>query len=185
MALLGIVPAVHGNEDVSHRHFTERVKPLLETRCVSCHGPDKVKGGLRLDSRAGALKGGESGPALVPGKPAESLIVQAVMHARPDLEMPPKDKLTKSDIALLERWIKDGAPWPETKPGTAPPQVLAGERIGDAWTDLRNPIVRIFGGQRLDLWSLKPVKRPAVPTVQDRRWVRTPVDQFVLARLES
>jgi hypothetical protein len=185
IALLGIVAVVEASDDASRRHFTERVKPLLETRCVSCHGPDKVKGSLRLDSRAAALKGGDSGPALVPGKPAESLIVQAVMHARPDLEMPPKDKLTKADIAVLERWIKDGAPWPETKTGTASPLLPVGERIGDAWSDPRNPIVRLFGGQRLDLWSLKPVKRPAAPEPADKKWVRNSIDRFVLGRLEG
>jgi hypothetical protein len=185
IALLGIVARIDANDEGALRHFTERVKPLLETRCVSCHGPDKVKGGLRLDSRAAALKGGESGPALIPGKPAESLIVQAVMHARPDLEMPPKDKLTKADIAVLERWIKEGAPWPEAKPPPVLAQPRAGERIGDAWTDERNPIVRIFGGQRLDLWSFKAVKRPTTPTVQNRSWVRTPIDEFVVARLEK
>jgi len=185
MALLGIAVGVAAEDEASRRHFMERVKPLLEMRCVSCHGPDKVKGGLRLDSRAAALKGGESGPALVPGKPAQSLIVQAVLHARPDLEMPPKDKLTKADIAILELWIKDGAPWPETKIGTVSAEPEPGERIGDAWSDHRNPIVRIFGGQRLDLWSLKPIKQPTPPAVQDRRWIRTPIDEFVLARLEN
>jgi hypothetical protein len=183
--LLGTVAAVPANEDASRRHFRERVRPLLETRCISCHGPDKVKGGLRLDSRAAALKGGESGPALVPGKPTESLIVQAVMHARPDLEMPPKDKLTKADIVVLERWIRDGAPWPETKTGTASPLFPAPERIGDAWSDPRNPIVRLFGGQRLDLWSLKPVQRPATPDPMDKEWVRNSIDRFVLERLEG
>jgi hypothetical protein len=185
VVLLGTLITGHANDEASQRHFTERVKPLLETRCVSCHGPDKVKGGLRLDTRAAALKGGESGPALVPGKPAESLIVQAVMHARPDLEMPPKDKLTKADIAVLERWIKDGAPWPERKIPAVVPQVQPGERIGDAWSDQRNPIVRIFGGQRLDLWSLKPVKRSEAPRPRETRWVRNAIDEFVLARLEA
>jgi mono/diheme cytochrome c family protein len=187
MTLVVVVAAanIRANDEATDRLFTGKIKPLLETRCISCHGPDKVKGGLRLDSRAAALKGGESGPALVPGKPTESLIVQAVMHARPDLEMPPKDKLTKGDIALLERWIEGGAPWPETKAGAASAQLPAGERIGDAWSDPRNPIVGLFGGQRLDLWSLKPIRGPAVPAPQDKRWVRNPIDSFILARLEG
>src|SRR5215218_9988196 len=93
------------------RHFLDKVKPLLVSRCVSCHGPDKVKGGLRLASRAALLKGGDSGPGVVPGKPAQSLILLAVTHARADLEMPPKEKLTAKDVAVLQRWIADGAPW--------------------------------------------------------------------------
>ena len=184
MGVLLTTGVVRANDDAGNRLFIEKVKPLLDARCVSCHGPDKVKGGLRLDSRAAALKGGENGPALVPGKPDQSLIVQAVLHAKPDLEMPPKDKLTKTDIAVLERWIKNGAPWPEVKVAEAAP-LPQGERIGDAWSDKRNPIVRIFGGQRLDLWSLKPVKRTEPPKVRRKDWARTPIDQFILARLEK
>ena len=94
--------------------FIDKVKPLLDSRCVSCHGPDKVKGGLRLDSREAALKPGESGlPAVVPGKPDQSLLLQAVMHSKKELEMPPKEKLTSNDVAVLERWIREGAPWPK------------------------------------------------------------------------
>src|SRR5262245_21710634 len=101
-------------DDEAGRHFVDFVKPLLDSRCVSCHGPDKVKGGLRMDSRTAILKAGDSGvPAVVPGRPADSLLLQAVMHSRKDLEMPPKEKLTPRDIALIERWIRDGAPWPE------------------------------------------------------------------------
>ena len=172
-------------ESPADRHFLDKVKPLLDLRCVSCHGPDKQKGGLRLDSRAAALKGGDSGPGLVPGKPGESLFLQAVLHAKPDLEMPPKEKLTAADIAVLERWVADGAPWPEGTAATTRPALAPGERIGDAWSDPRNPIVRIFGGQRLDLWSLKPIRRPEAPAVQTPEWARNPIDRFILARLEA
>ena len=176
--------ATHAN-DADGRHFRERVKPLLDSRCISCHGPDKVKGALRLDSREALLKGGENGPAIVPGQPAHSLLLQAVMHTKKDLEMPPKDKLTTNDIAVLEKWIRDGAPWPEAEALAAVPKPAPGERLGDAWRDARNPIVRIFGGQRLDLWSFKPVQRVAPPAVKNRRWVRNPIDRFTLARLET
>ena len=67
-------------ETPAEEHFVRKVKPLLDSRCVSCHGPDKVKGGLRLDSRPAMLKGGENGPAVVPGNPSQSLLLQAVMH---------------------------------------------------------------------------------------------------------
>ena len=165
------------------RHFLERVQPLLQSKCVACHGPDKVKGGLRLDSREAVLKGGENGKAVVLEKPEQSLLLQAVMHQKKDLEMPPKEKLTAQEIAVLDRWVRDGLPWPE-KIATAP-ELKPGERIGDAWSDPRNPIVKIFGGQRLDLWSLKPVKAVEPPTVKNRRWARGPLDRFVLARLEA
>src|SRR6185369_11092161 len=111
-------------------------KPLLDSRCISCHGLDKVKGGLRLDSRAAVLKGGENGPALVPGKPADSLLLQAVMHSKKDLEMPPKERLTSNDVAVLKRWIEDGAPWPAAATNAVVEvQIKSGERIGDAWSD--------------------------------------------------
>lgn len=99
--------------------------------------------------------------------------------------MPPKEKLASKDVAALERWIRDGAAWPEirTRPVAATP--VAGEQIGDAWTDPRNPIVKIFGGERLDLWSLKPVKRPELPSVKGAGWVKHDLDRFVLARLEK
>ena len=177
--------AMHA-EATSDRHFLDRVKPLLDSRCVSCHGPDKVKGSLRLDSREAALKGGDNGPAVVPGKPHESLLVQAILHSKKDLEMPPKEKLTANDVAVFERWIRDGAPWPGGEIATAAsPKVSGGERIGDAWKDARNPIVRMFGGQRLDLWSLKPVSRPQFPAVKNKRWARNGIDPFVLARIEA
>lgn len=166
------------------QHFLESVKPLLDSRCISCHGHDKVKGGLRLDSRAATLKGGDNGPALIPGKPQDSLLLQAVMHTKPDLEMPPKEKLTARDVAVLERWILDRAPWPEAPAPKVEVAATPGERLGDAWTDPKNPITRIFGGQRLDLWSLRPVARQTPPVVNRTRWVRNPIDQFILARLE-
>ena len=93
----------HASEEAD-RLFSEKVWPLLESRCVSCHGPDKVKGSLRLDSREAVLKAGDSGQAaVVPGKPADSLLLHAVMHSKKELEMPPKEKLTTNDIAVLER----------------------------------------------------------------------------------
>ena len=184
--LMTFVLSSPGADDAAIRHFHDKVKPLLSSRCISCHGPDKQKGSLRLDSRTAALKGGDNGPALVPGKPAESLLLRAVMHAAPDLEMPPKEKLTPTDIAVLERWIKDGALWPETiEAAEAPPKLPPGERLGNAWSDPRNPIARIFGGQRLDLWSLKPMVRPALPPVRAAAWTRNPIDHFILARLEQ
>ena len=93
--------------------FATQIRPLLEQKCLSCHGSDKQKAGLRLDSRAALLKGGDHGPAIVPGDTAKSLLLQAVRHATKDLAMPPKEKLADKDIAALEAWVKNGAPWPE------------------------------------------------------------------------
>ncbi|MFM7843579.1 MAG: c-type cytochrome domain-containing protein, partial [Planctomycetota bacterium] len=127
----------------AEQHFLDKVKPLLASRCIGCHGPDEVKGGLRLDSREAALKGGETGPSLVAGKPGDSLFLAAVKHTNPELKMPPKDKLASADIAALERWIKDGAPWPAIKAAASPKET--GDKFGDAWTDPRNPIAKLYG----------------------------------------
>jgi hypothetical protein len=198
-------------ETPAERHFIDKVKPLLDSRCVSCHGPDKIKGALRLDSRAATLKGGDNGPAVVPSKPNDSLLLHAVMHAKKDLEMPPKEKLTTNDIAVLRRWIEEGAPWPEIATNAqAIAQATSAEKLGDVWHDPRNPIVRIFGGQRLDLWSLQPIKRieppkPVISKSVNSESVRTkgartrslntdslitdyfprnPIDNFIVAKLE-
>ena len=166
------------------RHFVERVRPLLAARCWSCHGPDKAEGGLRLDSRDAAIEGGDSGPALVPGNADRSLALMAVKRMHKVLEMPPKDKLSAHDIHTLERWIREGAPWPSTSTRTSSAPGVGGEPIGDAWSDPRNPIVQLYGGKRLELWSLKPVKRPNLPAVRQSEWAKNDIDYFILARFE-
>ena len=91
--------------------FEQSVRPLLAENCYSCHGDKKQKGGLRLDSLQAILKGGESGPAVVPGKPEESLLVEAINYE--GLEMPPNGKLDPAKVAILTRWVSLGAPWPD------------------------------------------------------------------------
>lgn len=179
---LCLIASARGDE--SHgRHFRDAVWPLLLQRCVSCHGAEQQEGGLRLDSREATLQGGEQGPAIVPGKASESLLIQAVRHAAEELAMPPKEQLSDREIAALESWIDRGATWPEVDAPLAAEG--SGERIGNAWEDERNPIVRLFGGERLDLWSLKPIVRPTVPDPQTSGWIRNDVDRFVLSRLEA
>jgi mono/diheme cytochrome c family protein len=168
------------------RFFLDEVKPLLDSRCVACHGPEKAEAGLRLDSRKAALMGGDSGPALVPGNPGKSLLLIAVKPGHEVLKMPPQDQLSTRHIAALERWIRDGAPWPDA-PAADFIERPAGshEPIGDAWSDPRNPIVRLFGGERLDLWSLKLVERPQVPRTKRIDWAKGDLDRFILSRLEQ
>ncbi len=166
--------------------FLSQVKPVLDSRCLSCHGPEKANGNLRLDSRAALLKGGDGGPSVVPGQPTESLLLRSVKHTQEARLMPPKEKLTTKEIAFLERWILAGAPWPDAGVvATWAPSLSPGERLGDAWSDPRNPVVRAFAGQRLDLWSFQPVKRPDPPAPAISGWARNEVDSFVLARLAS
>jgi mono/diheme cytochrome c family protein len=171
LAILLVAPWAGLSDELgteAERHFREQVWPLFEARCVSCHGPERARAGLRLDSREALLRGGQSGPAILPARPAESLVLQAVLHTKPDLEMPPKEKLTPADIAILERWITRGAPWPETGPAPTvrPEPPTPGERFGDAWADPRNPIAQLWNGNRLDLWSLKP-RVASLPPVRE------------------
>ena len=95
--------------------FEQRVRPLLIARCYQCHSEEKkVNGGLRLDARRGLIEGGDSGPAVSPGKPDESLLVKAVRYADADLQMPPDGKLPAAELAVLEEWVRIGAPDPRT-----------------------------------------------------------------------
>jgi len=100
--------------------FEQKIRPVLAEHCYKCHSSKatKLKGGLALDSKERALKGGNTGPAIVPSKPEESLLLKAIRHADPDLEMPPKEpKLPDQVIADFEKWIKAGAPFPEGPQG--------------------------------------------------------------------
>ncbi len=141
--------------------FTRDIRPILASRCYQCHGPEKQKAELRLDTRAGGLKGGEAGPVIVPGQSARSLLVQLVVGMDPDKRMPAKGPLlTAEQIGLLRAWIDQGAVWPEV-PGAV--QVVA----------------------KVDHWAFKAPVRPALPAVRERGWPRNPIDRFVLARLEK
>src|SRR5262245_52698234 len=99
-------------EDASF--FEKSIRPLLHRRCLSCHSYDakKRRGGLLLDSRDALLAGGDTGPAVVPGQPAKSLLVQAVRHEHATVQMPPEGKLPPRDVALLEEWVQRGVPYP-------------------------------------------------------------------------
>ena len=148
--------------------FESKVRPILVDRCYSCHSDkaEKVKGGLKLDTREATLKGGTSGAALVPGDPDASLLIKAVRYTDPDLQMPPKDKkLSAEQIAALEAWVKMGAPDPRVATGPRP------------LTDASEAKKRH--------WAFQPVTKPAPPKVNNPRWTKTPVDNFVLAKLEE
>ncbi len=91
--------------------FESRVRPILVDRCIKCHGPKKQSSNLRLDSREAALKGGDSGPSVVPAKPEESLLIQAVAQTHEELKMPPSGKLPEPSVAIIRQWVALGAPW--------------------------------------------------------------------------
>ncbi len=111
LALAALAGGFAADEAEGLRFFEEKIRPLLSENCFKCHGPKKQKAGLRLDARTLLLKGGESGPAIVPGKPGESLLIEAVSYRSSDLEMPPKKKLGRRQVEDLTRWVAMGAPW--------------------------------------------------------------------------
>ena len=149
--------------------FESRVRPILVDQCLKCHGPKKQSSGLRLDSREAMLRGGDSGPAVVPSRPDESLLIQAVGHTHAELKMPPSGKLPEPALAILRQWVSLGAPWTV---GTAKgfPNVTASASS-----------TAVAAAH----WAFQPVRRAAPPTVSDREWLRTPLDAFVVARLEA
>ena len=114
LALVALTSQSSANDE-SAQFFESQVRPLLIQNCQSCHGEKKQEAGLRLDSRDALLTGGDTGPSIVPGKPDESLLIQAVRHDG-EIKMPPKKKLAESQIAALTRWVETGATWPVAPP---------------------------------------------------------------------
>jgi hypothetical protein len=150
--------------------FETQVRPILQAQCVLCHGGENPSGGLALTGRDALLKGGASGPAVSLAKPADSLLLRAVHYD--GRKMPPQGKLPRTQIEILERWVRMGLPWTPKAPGTeASPEPHHGPPPVNAET--RN------------FWSFRPVHRPAVPKVKNTGWVTGPIDAFVLARLEA
>ena len=150
--------------------FEAKIRPLFLERCVECHGEKKQKGGLRLDSRAGWQKGGDNGPAVVPGKADESLLIKAVRYTDDDLAMPPKKKggkLGDSEISALDQWVAMGAPDPRNEAAATGPRLRSGKFV-------------ITDADR-GYWAFQPVRRPDVPAVKAPH----PIDAFVLAKLEE
>ena len=146
--------------------FETKVRPILATECFSCH-TDSQLGGLRLDSLEAMLKGGKSGPAIVPGDPEKSLIMIAVRQSGA-LKMPKGGKLPDDQIEAIAQWIRNGAVWPAA---IKTPTAAKGETIID-------PARRAF-------WSFQPLRPTQAPTVKNNRWPKTDIDRFILARLEK
>ncbi len=152
-----------------HELFETRIRPLLDQRCGTCHGEDAL-GDLRVDSRSALVTGGASGPAIVVGKPDESLLIQAVRHEIPKLEMPMTgSKLTVQQIADLSTWIERGAPWPG-EPSTA---------------DAANDVAQLVTAEDRAFWSYGPLEKTQPPEVSDADWNRTPIDRFIRHSLDE
>ncbi|MFM7295652.1 MAG: c-type cytochrome domain-containing protein, partial [Planctomycetota bacterium] len=166
LALVSLAGLASGARPVGddEQYFETNVRPLLVQHCFGCHSDaaPKVKGGLKLDSRAALQAGGASGAVVVPGDPVASELI-AVLRYDGLVQMPPKGKLAPADIATLEEWVRRGAYFPDDG---------AVIQNSDA-------------AARALPWSFEPVRRVQAPEVRDELWCRNDIDRFVLARLEG
>ena len=145
--------------------FVRDVQPILQSQCYECHGPEKARGRLRLDRRAGAMSGGATGAAVIPGNSEGSLLVRRILGLDDEERMPKDgDPLPEAQIALIRAWIDQGAVWPE-EPGSASAPAA--------------------GSEEPEHWAYRVPARPELPAVKTEGWVRNPIDRFVLARLET
>jgi mono/diheme cytochrome c family protein len=165
-------PGVPATADVDKRNagdgadfFETQVRPLFAKHCYSCHTQTSM-GGLRLDTRQHAFAGGKDGAVITPGDPAKSLLFRAISYAE-ERKMPPMGKLKDEEIAAVKAWISAGAIWPEDKAVTP------------------NKGEYVITKEQRAFWSFQPVRKPALPQVKDRGWVKSPIDSFILAALES
>ena len=149
--------------------FEKEVRPLLAKHCFMCHSgkADEIRGGLRLDSRAAVVRGGETGPAILPGEPDLSALIRAIEYDR-DLKMPPESKLAADKIAILNRWVQIGAPWPNSP---SLPTTTGGEFPLEQRTR--------------DHWCWRPISDPPTPYVADANWPLSPMDSFLMDQLQD
>ncbi len=166
-ALLSTMAQAASPPDIAY--FEKHIRPLLVQHCYECHSVDskKLKGGLRLDYRKGVLKGGDSGPSVIPGRVGKSLLIQAIRHSDPDLKMPPKKKLQPEQIEALEKWVAMGAPDPRSSAENSTEQ-----------KQLNLEAAKQF-------WAFLPVTKKAPPEVRDPNWPHSDIDCFILSAQEK
>jgi len=157
----------------AERFFETEIRPLLAEKCFKCHAGKRHKGGLKVDSLAALLTGGDTGPALVRGKPGESLLIRAVEYGDPNLQMPPKGKLEKKEIDALKAWVQKGAIWPGASDADEGPRKRESFEITEedrAW------------------WAFQPIAKPTPKRIQDSElaaWAKSPIDVIIAERLEE
>ena len=145
--------------------FEKHIRPIFAQHCLACHGQKKQESALRLDSRAALLEGGLNGPTIVAGVPEESRLIQAIGYKDESLKMPPDGPLPKEAVANITAWVRSGAPWPNDNS-----RRQGGRSLADAWRSH---------------WAAQPVSKKPPPTVQQSPWATSPIDHFVLSKLES
>jgi hypothetical protein len=162
-------PHVRAQEPAAVEFFEKEVRPLLVEKCQNCHNPKKSSGGLRLTDHDSILKGGDSGPAVVPGSASDSLLIRAVSYLD-EPKMPPKKKLADADIARLKQWVVLGAPWSMAVTSTSGAPNASRFQVTDA--------------QRR-WWAYQPVRDRQPPLVKNAAWPQNGIDSFVAAALEA
>jgi Protein of unknown function (DUF1549)/Protein of unknown function (DUF1553)/Planctomycete cytochrome C len=167
--MAGVSMAQAQPDAASPEFFESKIRPILASNCYGCHAESQL-GGLRLDSPEAMAKGGKRGPAVVPGDPDKSILVQAVRQSDPNLKMPLGGRLEDSEISELTAWVKAGAIWPKST-------VAAVSAPADG--------KYVITPERRKFWSLQPLAAPPVPKVSDPKWAKTDIDRFVLANLEK
>ena len=170
LTLASAIPALAAPDSIQSLDFFEKkIRPLLADHCYSCHSADtKPSGGLRVDDRNGLLIGGDSGPAVIAGDPEKSLLLKRVHQGEKRFMPKEGDPLTDAEIADLAAWIKDGVAWPR-------------ERIPESIGKVRSD----FEELKAKHWAWQPLSHPAPPAVTNAAWPDSPVDQFILAKLEK
>ncbi len=150
-------------------YFEKNVRPVFVQRCQGCHNPKAARAGLDLTTAAGFRKGADTGPVVVAGDAANSRLLQVTSYLE-RLKMPPTGKLPDEELAVLRTWVERGAAWPAS--------------ANEATVEARGPKKGYSRAQK-EFWSFRPLAKPQLPTVRDASWVRSPIDRFILARLEA
>lgn len=163
LSLLHLHAVTAFDEKAQEIFFERKIRPLLSEHCLACHGNEKQESSLRLDSRAAILKGGDSGPAVDLKSPESSLLIDVVRH-RGEIQMPPDGKLNNQEIAALQNWIDGGVYWP------ASTHLTESADVSD---------------KAAEHWAFQPIRRPAVPQLQNDSQGKSEIDRFILRRLDS
>src|SRR6185436_12702713 len=170
LLLLGLSFHARSQEDAEREgidFFEKRIRPVLADKCYSCHsaGAEKIKGNLALDTREGVLKGGDTGPSILPGNAEKSLLIKALRWSEEEFRMPPKKKLPAEVVRDFEQWVRKGAPDPRVSAAPA----------------AKKPAINVSEARRQ--WPFNALAEPAVPATTDAAWARNPIDRFLLSKL--
>ncbi len=163
--------------------FENNVRSILTRYCISCHNPQKHKGGLDLTSRKEAFKGGDSGPPIIAGKPSESLLIDVISY-NSDIQMPPKGKMPDSDLQSLKNWVASGAIWPDSAKLIATTDPDPSKPLEHTGPKLRSKPFQI-NDQDKSWWSFQPIRKPQIPDYKKDDFIGNEIDALLLHKLKD